>query len=386
MTTDTPCRVLLVDDDPAVLRDYGSALRRLGEVVEASDGAEALAHLAGQPFDAIVTDIAMPRLSGIEFLELVRRHDLDVPVILITGNPDLSSAMKAVEYGALQYLPKPVSLETLWSAVRRASSIRQLARLRREALSLEGSTGKSLGDRAALDARFQRALDMLCVTYQPVVSWSHKRLIGFDAVAGSDEPALSNPSDLLDAAERLGRIPELGRIVRGRVEAAAHETRHGLFFVGLHHAELNDFSIYSEDAPLTAIAGRVVFDFTERLSFDSVKEAGARLTRLREMGFRIALDDFGAGYAGLSSFGLLEPDYVKLDRSLIHGIDESTRRQSIVRAMLRLCQGELGMLVVCKGVETSGERDALVYLGADLFQGALFGAPEGTPREAQWKS
>jgi EAL domain-containing protein (putative c-di-GMP-specific phosphodiesterase class I) len=100
------------------------------------------------------------------------------------------------------------------------------------------------------------------------------------------------------------------------------------------------------------------------------------MRRLRNLGFRIAVDDLGAGYAGLSSFSQLEPDFVKLDMSLVRGIDASSSKSSLVRSMVHVCTQELGMRVVCEGVETKAERDTLEGLGADLLQGYLFGKPE----------
>lgn len=384
MTREPPFRVLLVDDDPDVLTGYGAALRRVAEVVEVSDGVQALAQIAAQPFDVIVSDISMPRLNGVELLCELRKHDLEVPVVLITGQPDVGTAMKAVEYGALSYLPKPVSIETLWKTVQRASHMRKLARLRREALALDDNQGKSLGDRAALDARFELALDRLFIAYQPIVSLGNKRVLGYEALARSREPSLATPRDLFDAAERLERVHELGRKIRELVESTAQEHPALWFFVNLHPLELNDFALYSASAPLAAMAERVVFEMTERVSLDVVKEAAARIARLRSMGFRIALDDLGAGYAGLSSFSVLEPDFVKLDRSLVGGIERAQRKQSIVRAILQLCQVELSMSVICEGVETAQERDVLVELGAELFQGFLFGRPTPELAAVNW--
>lgn len=384
METDTPFRILLVDDDPEILQGYGLALRRVAEVVEASDGVQALSLIAKQSFDVIVSDISMPRLNGVELLREVRKHDLEVPVVLMTGQPDVSTAMKAVEYGALLYLPKPVSIETLWETVRRASHLRKLARLRREALELDGNEGKSLGDRAALDARFQSALDHLLMVYHPVVSWVEKQVLGYEALVRSTEPTLATPRDLFDAAERLDRVHDLGRKIRSLAETKARANPEIRLFVNLHPLELNDFSLYSNTAPLADMADRVVFEMTERVTLESVKEAATRIARLRSMGFRIALDDLGAGYAGLSSFAVLEPDFVKLDRTLVEGIERSVRKQSIVRAMLRLCQVELGMYVICEGVETVQERDVLVEAGAELFQGFLFGRPEPGLGSVTW--
>jgi EAL domain-containing protein (putative c-di-GMP-specific phosphodiesterase class I) len=99
------------------------------------------------------------------------------------------------------------------------------------------------------------------------------------------------------------------------------------------------------------------------------------MARLRRLGFRIAVDDLGAGYAGLASFSQLEPDIAKLDMSLVRGIDTSATKASIVRSMISVCTQELGTRVVCEGVETVAERDTLQSLGADLLQGYLFARP-----------
>jgi EAL domain-containing protein (putative c-di-GMP-specific phosphodiesterase class I) len=93
------------------------------------------------------------------------------------------------------------------------------------------------------------------------------------------------------------------------------------------------------------------------------------------MGYRIALDDLGAGYAGLSCFSALEPDIVKFDMSLIRDIDVLPRKRALVESMIRVCQRDLGMQVVCEGIETLGERDVLTELEASLFQGYLFARP-----------
>src|ERR1017187_3859743 len=111
-------RVLLVDDDPAVIRAYGAALARHGVTLEtASNGKEATERVTATPFDVIVSDISMPEMTGIEFLKAVRAHDLDVPVILMTGEPSVESAIHAIEYGVFRYFAKPVAGQELWETV-----------------------------------------------------------------------------------------------------------------------------------------------------------------------------------------------------------------------------------------------------------------------------
>src|SRR6201999_4259426 len=129
-------------------------------------------------------------------------------------------------------------------------------------------------------------------------------------------------------------------------------------------------------SPLTPYASHVVLEITERTSLSRIGDVRSCVGKLRELGFRIAVDDLGAGYAGLSSFSQIEPDVAKLDMSLVRGIDASPRKASIVRSMLTVCQRELGTYVVCEGVETEAERDTLTELGANLLQGYLFARPQ----------
>jgi EAL domain-containing protein (putative c-di-GMP-specific phosphodiesterase class I)/CheY-like chemotaxis protein len=371
--------VLVVDDEPGIRSLATRALTRSGCKVEAVPNAvEALALLKqGRSFSVIVTDLSMPGISGTEFLKLIREFDLDVPVIVVTGNPSLESAVAIIEYGGFRYLQKPLDLEVLRDAVLSAGAMHRLAVLKRHALELSDGDGWLIGDRAGLDARFDSALAQLWVAFQPIVRWSDKSVFGYEALVRSDEPTLATPGLLFDAAERLGRVREVGRAVRRTVaELAAEAPRDTMMFLNLHAIDLGDESLYGASAPLSTYAAQVVLEITERTSLSRVSDVRACVTRLRNLGYRIAVDDLGAGYAGLSSFSQLEPDVAKLDMSLVRGIDVSKRKASIVRSMLTVCQRELGTYVVCEGVETESERITLTSLGADLLQGYLFAKPQ----------
>ncbi len=374
--SDQKPRVLVVDDDPAILRAYQKILAARGcHVDTATNGREGLVLMASVPFDVIVSDVSMPEMGGLEFLREVRRHDLDVPVILTTGEPALDSAVRAVEYGAFRYLVKPVEPKLLDESLQRAVRLHRMARLKRQALELAGVTSKTLGDRASLEARFASTLERLWMACQPVVSWKERRVYGYEALLRSGEPSLPSPPEILDAAERLGRVSDLGRLIRRKIaEEAAQAPPEPKFFVNLHASDLNDDDLFDPAAPLSRIADRVVLEITERASLDIVKNVDQRVKKLRDLGFVLAIDDLGSGYAGLTSFTLLEPTVAKLDMSLIRGIDAQPRKQTIVRSMVRLCE-ELDILVVAEGVEKPEERDTLAALGCDLLQGYLFARP-----------
>jgi EAL domain-containing protein (putative c-di-GMP-specific phosphodiesterase class I) len=376
MSLPTP-RLLLVDDDVSILRAYKNALGLRGFTVEtASTGKEAVDRVQVAPVDVVVSDITMPEMTGLEFLKHVREHDLDVPVILMTGEPGLESAVRALEYGAFRYFVKPVDPEALSEAARTAAQLHRLARLKREALELSGVDAKALGDRASLEQRFEAACSKLWMANQPIVSWKEKRVHGYEALLRSGEPTLAHPGEFLEVAERLGRLHDLGKLIRSRVAAsAASAPANVALFVNLHAFDLNDDELVDAGSALAKLADRVVLEITERASLDAVKNPATKIAKLRKLGYRIAVDDLGAGYAGLTSFAQLEPDIAKLDMSLVRGIDGHAKKQSIVRSMAQLC-AELGITVVAEGVETPAERDVLVALGCDLLQGYLFSRPE----------
>lgn len=375
-------KALVVDDEPSIRRDFARMLQYCGFQVElAEDGRQAAERLKDHQFEVILSDIEMPNCNGLELLKIVREYDLDVPVVLVTGRPGFDSAVKAIEYGAFRYLTKPVDLEELTRVVRQATTMHQLAKLKREALAAIGAEGRQLGDRAALEARFNGALDQLWIAFQPIVHLTERRAIAYEALVRSNEPTLRGPLELLDAAERLDRLHDLGRRIRRLVaEVADQAPADVLLFINLHPRDLNDEELYSAMSPLTAIAGRVVLELTERASLQEVTGLAGKISLLRQLGFRVAVDDLGAGYAGLASFTQLEPDFVKLDMSLVRGVDQSERKQRVIRAMNRLCETDLSIRVVTEGVETPAERDVLAREGCVLLQGYLFAKPaQGFP-------
>jgi EAL domain-containing protein (putative c-di-GMP-specific phosphodiesterase class I) len=378
-------RVLVVDDEDALLRVFARALTSAGySVTTARDGKQAMALLEGATFDAIVSDIDMPHMNGIQLLEVVRQREADVPVLLITGNPDLGTAVQAVAHGALQYLIKPVNIADLQSAVKRAIGLHRMAKLKRVALSLVSHGGLGVTDRLALEAGFERALDTLWMAYQPIVRVSDRSIFGYEALLRTEEKSLPHPGAILDAAERLGRLDDLGRRIRAAaVVSTPQAPPDAVFFVNLHSHDLMDPALASPDAPLSAIAGRVVLEITERASLDDVTDVRGKIAELRKMGFRIAIDDLGAGYAGLTSFATLEPEFVKLDMSLVRDIDKSVTKEKVVRSMAKVCR-ELDMKVVAEGVETPAERDLLVTLGCDFLQGYLLAKPGKPFPPAKW--
>ena len=369
-------RILIVDDEESLRRAIGRMLTADGyDVAMAANGEAAAQALVDGSFDVVLSDIDMPRMTGVQLLETVRQRDQDVPVVLMTGNPDLRTALQAVAHGALQYLIKPINTQELKALMERAVRLNKMAKLKRDALILVSEGGLGIADRLALEASFERALDTLWMAYQPIIRTADRSLFGYEALLRSEEKALPHPGAVLDAAERLGRLHDLGRRIRtAACRPIAGAPDGAVLFVNLHSHDLMDASLLATDSPLSGVASRVVLEITERASLDHVKDVRARIATLRQNGFRIAIDDLGAGYAGLTSFATLEPEFVKLDMALVRDVHRIPTKEKLLRSMTTLCK-ELGIKVVAEGVETHEECEVLVSAGCDFLQGYLFAKP-----------
>jgi EAL domain-containing protein (putative c-di-GMP-specific phosphodiesterase class I) len=359
-------------------------LRGAGYLVEPFVSARAaIKRVSAGGVHVVVSDISMPEMTGVELLRTIRAHDADLPVVLVTGLPAIDSATDAVEYGAFKYIVKPFDEDVLRSAVERARKLYRLARMKREALKLLGANAVS-SDRAGLEASFDSALESLWMAFQPILRASDHSVFGYEALLRTEEPTLIRPDLVVDAAERLNVLPRLGRKARALAAAAMSAADPSTaLFINLHPLDLADESLFDVTSPLTPMASRVILEVTERSAIDQIDGVERRVSQLRERGFRIAVDDLGAGYAGLSSFALLEPEIVKLDISLLRDIDKSAVKQKLVASMTTLCK-DMGFLVVAEGIETTAERDCVVSLGCDLLQGFLFARPGRPFPTASW--
>ena len=227
-----------------------------------------------------------------------------------------------------------------------------------------------------LEDKLNRCLATLTLHFQPIVHASTRARFGYEALLRSTDRALPHPGAILDAAERLERITTLGRAVRAhaaKVITSAPAAR-GLTFVNLHLLDLFDKQLLSPFAPLSKVASRVVLEITERTSVEGQIDLRYRVAELRELGFRIAIDDLGGGHARMGTFSPLDTDFVKLDMSLVRDVDKHQMKQRLIRSVTQLCR-EQGIQVIGEGVETEAELEVLVDLGCDLLQGYAIAKP-----------
>lgn len=119
---------------------------------------------------------------------------------------------------------------------------------------------------------------------------------------------------------------------------------------------------------------RLIFEFTENEQMGSPEHVSSIIDTYKQIGFAVAIDDFGAGHSGLDMFARFVPDEIKLDMELVRGIDQDRRRQAIVRAVVRMCE-ELNTLIIAEGIENAEEAVALRDLGVRYHQGFWYARP-----------
>jgi EAL domain-containing protein (putative c-di-GMP-specific phosphodiesterase class I) len=211
------------------------------------------------------------------------------------------------------------------------------------------------------------------VAYQPIVDLRDDRCLGIEALARFRAP-FAGAAQTLAASAEVGLSLELERLVVRRAWEMIERLGPGQFLaLNLTPGALLVLARRANlrvELPLP----QLVVEVTEHAAIDSYPMLREELAPLREQGLRIAVDDAGAGYASLRHVLELRPDFIKLDRSLCHGIADDHARRVAVKGLLLLAV-DLGARVVAEGVERPSDLEAVRELDLDAAQGYLLGAP-----------
>jgi EAL domain-containing protein (putative c-di-GMP-specific phosphodiesterase class I)/CheY-like chemotaxis protein len=368
--------ILLVEDDEAVRRALGAVLRSRGlRVHEAATAAAGLAAVAGEDVQLAVVDINLPDADGLEVLESIRKLDPLLPIVIMTGDASVANAQRAIRGRATAFLTKPIVPSAFVEEVERAMTEGQLARLQHKLFMSKAGSSAMLKDLAATEQSLKTSVSNLFAAYQPIVRAYDRSIFAYEALMRSRGPFV-NPGELLSAAEALGAIENIGRAVRQSIAQTLSDqpSRFEPIFVNLHPMELRADLLLRDDEPLLPFASRIVLEVTERAKLSSEKDLAETLRQLRAAGYRIALDDLGEGFAGLSWLVKLTPDIAKLDMSLVRNIEISRMKRDLVGSLVNVCRRSRTLLVA-EGVETEAEAEILRDMGCDLLQGYLFARP-----------
>ena len=221
------------------------------------------------------------------------------------------------------------------------------------------------------------------VDYHPIINAADGCVFGYEALARGSMRSLRRPEVMFEVAAQAGLIWELSRLCRDRaMEGIAQLLKPGeALFINVDPHDFTDPE-FGDTALDTRDAHRVVIEITERTAIKDYPKFRERLRSFRDRGFRFAVDDAGSGYAGLGSIANLEPDFIKLDISLINGIDTNFIKQDLVATLVRFANDQ-GAMVIAEGVEYEQEYEVVKSLGVHLVQGFYLHRPQQLPNDLE---
>jgi diguanylate cyclase (GGDEF)-like protein/PAS domain S-box-containing protein len=243
-------------------------------------------------------------------------------------------------------------------------------------------------DRLTMESELRRAIEReeIKVLYQPIVRLEDRSIAGFEALARWDHPKLGrlSPAEFINIAEEIGLIVDLGLFVLERTARqlstwqAANRGRDPIFAsVNVSSRQLLRHDLIQD---LRSVLGRSALargtfklEITESLVMENPEHAAQMLTRIKELGAGLSLDDFGTGHSSLAYLQRFPFDTIKIDQSFVRTTARGTR-PVILRSIIALAH-DLGMEVVAEGAETDSDAVELYQLGCEYAQGFAFGEP-----------
>ncbi len=238
--------------------------------------------------------------------------------------------------------------------------------------------------RLAKDLRDAVTFDQFEAFYQPVMKLRDRSIIGVEALVRWRHPTLGliPPARFIPLAEELGIIGDIGRIVLGqacRLAAGWQRTHKGLTVavnVSVFQLRSDDFadSVTSALETNKLDPGCLVLEITESILINDAETSLKRLRALKEIGVRLAIDDFGSGYSSLSYLEHFPFDILKIDQSFVDAIVDSPKAVEMVRTIIQLGR-RLKLEVIAEGVETEQQLEILLRLHGPEAQGYLFSRP-----------
>jgi EAL domain-containing protein (putative c-di-GMP-specific phosphodiesterase class I) len=219
--------------------------------------------------------------------------------------------------------------------------------------------------------------------YQPVVDIVARRVVGFEALTRVDTGHFENIESLFKAADTDDALWSLERLCRRKaLEAVPALDADQLLFLNIepdsaHDPHLSGPQFLDGLAAAGLSPGQIVLELTEHSAVRDFPALRRTLEEFRKLGFRLAMDDVGSGYAGLKAIAEIAPDFIKADMHLVRGLHASSIKRELIDTMQRFSQST-GITLVAEGVETIEELKALAAVGVRCAQGFLFARP-GSP-------
>lgn len=375
-----PIRVLIADDQEDVRRALAAVIRAepsLELVGEAADAAEAVELAVRHRPQVAILDVKMPAGGGSRAARDILRLSPATRVVALSAYDDRSSVLEMLRAGAVGYLVKGASADEIRETVERCARGGSVL-----APEVAGDVVREMADRLQEDlAREERERALarriedeiaagIAVVLQPIVDLATRAVVGFEALARFRE---GSPEEWLGRASQVGLRVDLElAALRAALPSLRSLPEEAFLAVNLSPGVLTAAPVRAELAstPLE----RLVVETTEHAPVEDYEALREALAGLRARGLRLAVDDAGAGFASLRHVLRLEPDIIKVDRSLIAGIERDRAARALASALIAFAS-EMGQLVIAEGIESESALAALVALGVTHGQGYAIARP-----------
>ncbi len=381
-------RVLVAEDDPAV-RDAIEALFRSEPSLELAavvgDAASAVEAAIREGPDVALVDVRMPG-GGASAARGIRRSAPHTRVLAFTAHDDRETVLQMLEAGAIGYMLKGESIDEIVEAIHRAADGHAPLSAEIAGDVIDELLGQLSVDRQAetrtrrREQRIRRALDdesRLTMVFQPICSLSG-RTVGAEALARFQGPPERGPDPWFVEAGELGLRLEL-EVAAAKAALSALPSLPPETYLSVNVSPQTVLSGRFQNLVLEkADPTRVVLEVTEHARIDDYVGLNAAFDRLRDPGVRLAVDDAGAGFASLRHILRLAPDFIKLDRTLIDGIEHDRSRQALAAGLISFAD-KIEATIIAEGIERAAEVDALTALGVGYGQGYFIARPGPLP-------
>ena len=364
-------KVLVVDDEKSITKTLALLLETRGyEVDIAETGTQALERARNKP-DIVLLDLLLPDIPGFDVCRKLReqKDTRHLPIIILSVRYLYEDKIEGLYLGADDYITKPFEYEELFA--------RMEAVLRRRQAFKSGEEQ----DRGAIVVELRRIIDhkLIVPFFQPIFFLKPFRLCGFEVLSRPPTKSiLTNPEILFEAALRFGFYYDLEILGWTKAfQAIVASGYKGQIFLNsnpylIESVEFSRIRTLIENFKLDN--SHIVFEITERSAITNYQMFFERLKEYQRVGFGVAIDDLGGGFASLESIVEVSPGYVKIDIGIIRNLDKNHLKLSAVRFIIDFCK-ENNIVSVAEGVETKEELDILLSLGVDAVQGYLLARP-----------
>ena len=380
--------VLIVDDIDSNVQHLELILRMAGasSVHIVSDARSAVDRCLEVRPDVVLLDLDMPLVDGYEVLTSLRGVlpvEGFLPVLALTGDTTNQARERALDAGVNDFLTKPYDDVEFVQRVRNLLTMRALYRtVQRHNVELQAELDAHAEGhrRVTVESDLRRARvadvianDALRMVYQPIVDLAGGQTVGVEALARFDSEPQRSPAAWFAEAAAVGLAIEL--------DLAAVEASLGALdwlpddvFLSLNVSPATAISGRLHDCLRGVRSDRIVLELTEHTRIDDYDVLRSALDELRQQGARVAVDDAGAGYAGLQQILRLRPDIVKLDLEFTRTIDADPVRRALATSLVTFGR-DTGELIIAEGIETPEEFDTLERLGVCWGQGFYLARP-----------